>query len=233
MKNKKYKKQGVVLTLMLMSVISLVFIIQSCSTNEDQISSMEESVKGDYAIKGTKETDILKSSIKNHMIDLKSITYKNEEQLVKLKATDIQIDAKLSDIMDELSSKSLNMLTSYGFRYADIEQYVDNENDPRIALMGIVFLHLIDQDISPHKNIIRLKNTSEEQEFSYGQVMDCLGRVFLGVNLAEYIAGNATKFTLSTALGIAGRVAARSLGTVLAAVAIVDFGDCMGWYNLW
>ena len=86
MKNEKYKKQGVVLTLMLMSVISLVFIIQSCSTNEDQISSMEESVKGDYAIKGTKETDILKSSIKNHMIDLKSITYKNEEQLVKLKA---------------------------------------------------------------------------------------------------------------------------------------------------
>lgn len=33
--------------------------------------------------------------------------------------------------------------------------------------------------------------------------------------------------------GDAGRVASRTLGVVGAAVAIADFGDCMGWYNIW
>ena len=108
-----------------------------------------------------------------------------------------------------------------------------NVKDPRIAVIGIVFLHLIEQNITPHKNIVRLKSSPEEQEFSYGQVMDCLGRVFLGVNLSEFISGTATKFTLSTALGIAGRVASCTLEVAAAAIVVADFGDCMGWYNLW
>jgi hypothetical protein len=170
---------------------------------------------------------------KEQMQDLKSIIDSNKEQLINLKSIDTQIESKLSDIINELSSKSLSMLASYGFNYSDIGQYIDNENDPRIAVMGIVFLHLIEQDITPHKNIVRLKSSSEEQEFSYGQVMDCLGRVFLGVNLSEFISGTATKFTLSTALGIAGRVSSCTLGIAAAAIVVADFGDCMGWYNLW
>ena len=104
--------------------------------------------------------------------------------------------------------------------------------DPRIAVIGMVFISLQEKGILGKK--VRLKSTSAEgDEFSYGQVMDCLGRVFLGVNLADFIFGSATNFTMATALGIAGRVASRTLGVVGAAVAIADFGDCMGWYNIW
>ena len=68
----------------------------------------------------------------------------------------------------------------------------------------------------------------------YATTMDCLGRAILGVSIfgggGEYVA---RKFTLRTAAGIAGRVISRSVGAVGAAIALLDFGDCMGWYKLW
>ncbi len=124
------------------------------------------------------------------------------------------------------------MLESYGIGYGDIEQYVDGVSDPHITIIGMVFIAFQEKGLS--ENTIRLKSGSlEGDEFSYGQVMDCLGRAFLGVSIGDYVFGSATKFTMTTALGIAGRVASRTLGIVGAALAIADFGDCMGWYDMW
>ncbi|HBK31762.1 MAG TPA: hypothetical protein DDZ96_05415 [Porphyromonadaceae bacterium] len=167
-------------------------------------------------------------------IQLCQVFDNNKEQLINTRSIDVEIQTELSEIMGELSSKSLDMFKSYGINYSDIGQYVDDRNDPRIGVMGMVFLHLLEQNKVPQNNIVRLRSSSpEEQEFSYGQVMDCLGRVLLGAEIGEIFAGGAAKITLKGALSIAGRVAARTLGVAAAAVAVVDFGDCMGLYNIW
>lgn len=190
--------------------------------------------ENDYDFKITKEAEIMKYTIKDQIESLKLIINNNLESFVNTKSIDKSVEVELSEAIDNLSSNSLNMLQSYGISYTDIEQYVESENDPRVAVLGVVFIHLMEQSTIPNNNNVRLKNGSEtEDSYTYGQVVDCLARVFFGVNIGEYIAGSATKFTLSTALGIAGRVASRTLGAAAAAIAIADFGDCMGWYNLW
>lgn len=185
----------------------------------------------DFSV-ATKEASLLKDKLKAQLPIIKSLT-SNGESLIKSTNTKFEdTNKELSVLLSELSSESLCMLESYGINYEDIEQYVDNINDPRIAIIGMVFIAFQEKGLS--NNTIRLKSgATEGDEFSYGQVMDCLGRAFLGVNIADFVFGSATKFTMSTALGIAGRVASRTLGLVGAAIAIADFGDCMGWYNMW
>lgn len=179
----------------------------------------------------TKEASVFKNKFIEQMPVIKSLV---ENSLQKIAASEqLCSNSDLSALLSEMSVHSLATLESYGFEYADIKMYVDSIDDPRIAVIGMVFLAL--QEKSPNEKGVRLKSSSEngEQEFSYGQVMDCLGRAFLGVNVADYIYGSATKFTLATSLGIAGRIASRTLGVLGAAIAVADFGDCMGWYNLW
>lgn len=190
----------------------------------------------DFDFRVTNETEIMKNTLKNQIESLKSIVIDNNlESITNIRSIDKSVEVELSESINVLSSMSLSMLESYGFSYADINQYVESKDDPRIAVLGVVLIHLMEQqNTSLNYNIVRLRSGSEtESTFSYGQVVDCLSRVFLGVNVGEWIASGATKFTLSTALGIAGRVASKTLGVAAAAIAIADFGDCMGWYNLW
>lgn len=44
-------------------------------------------------------------NVKEQIQDLKSIIDSNKEQLINLKSIDTQIESKLSDIINELSSK--------------------------------------------------------------------------------------------------------------------------------
>lgn len=230
-KNNKFYS-SITLICILLFVSGIVF--QGCQQDNGFLILENDYLDNNYDFKITKEAEIMKHGIKNQIESLKFIVDNNYEALKNARSTDDIIENELLESINDLSLKSLNMLQSYGIDYTDIEKYVESVNDPRIAILGVVFIHLIEQNTTSNISIPRLRSASEtEGTYSYGQVMDCLGRVFLGVNLGEFIASGATKFTLSTALGIAGRVASRTLGVAAAAIAVADFGDCMGWYNLW
>ena len=221
MKFKKLIKRSVVLVSIIL-VSPIVFV--SCETD-----IVTEEYPDFSAV--TEEAVFLKDKFRAQLPIIKALALAEENQLKSTKAG-TQSNEELSVLLSELSSESLCMLESYGVSYADIEQYVDGIDDPRIAVIGMVFISLQEKGIP--ENSVRLKSSSTEGgEFSYGQVMDCLGRTFLGVSLADAAFGTATSFTMTTALGIAGRVASRTLGVVGAAIAVADFGDCMGWYDIW
>lgn len=210
---------------LLVSLLTFSLMITSCEKDVDIDMNTNFSTT-------TKEATFLKEKLRAQLPILKTLVSNNEKLLKSTIYKSENINKELSILLSELSSESLCMLESYGIFYDDIEQYVDNIDDPRISIIGMVFIAFQEKGIS--NNIIRLKSGStEEDEFSYAQVMDCLGRAFLGINIADFVFGSATKFTMATALGIAGRVASRTLGLVGAAVAIADFGDCMGWYDMW
>ena len=219
--------QSLILRLSVLVSIFLVFPVAFVSCEKDVVT---EEYPG-FSIT-TKEAAFLKNKLQAQLPMIKALALTNDYQLKSTNTIALESNKELSVLLSELSSESLCMLESYGINYADIEQYVDSIDDPRIAIIGMVFISLQEKRIS--ENSVRLKSSSTEgDEFSYGQVMDCLGRVFLGVNLADFVFGSATKFTMATALGIAGRVASRTLGVVGAAIAVADFGDCMEWYDIW
>lgn len=228
-------------------VTALVFLgtiygLQSCGKNELELNAKEDtpiiSTKSFQEI--TPENTEFKSMLLNtkNIVKLKekvnSITRQNAPSKVKNEAINQQ--------MHELAIASMKMFKSYGIEYENIQQYVDSANDPKIVVMGMVFIAIQKSNFqlksglmakSPNNKRFKAPQIEETTTTSYGKVMDCLGRVFLGVNLSEFVFERAALCTLETAIGIAGRVACRTLGVVGAAIAVADFGDCMGWYNLW
>ena len=172
----------------------------------------------------TQEASTLRNTIIGQIPLIKSIIEKS--QLKNANIVQLNSNEELYVLLSGLSAQSMCMLESYGIKYSDISQYVDGINDPRIAIIGLVF-------ITCQENNYLQKSSTLKSASIYGLAMDCLSRVFLGVTLSDFAFGSATTFTLSTALGIACRVASRTLGLVGAAIAIADFGDCLAWYNLW
>lgn len=69
-------------------------------------------------------------------------------------------------------------------------------------------------------------------------VLDCLGRTFLGISVSDAIFGSADRIVLSgkilakTALKMTFKALIRVAGLAGALIAITEFGDCMGFYDI-
>lgn len=220
--------------------LSVTPLFQSSSKNELELNTKENtpitSKKSFQEI--TPENTVFKTLLLNtkNIVKLKGNINSSDRQNAPSKINDEAINQQ----MRELTIASIRMFKSYGVEYENIQQYADSVNDPKIVVMGMIFIAIQKSNNQLKAGLIaksssnkRFKAPPTEETASYGKVMDCLGRVFLGVNLSEFAFEKAALCTLETAVGIAGRVACRTLGVVGAAIAVADFGDCMGWYNLW
>ncbi len=224
-----------------MILVASLSFFQSCSNSElDLNSKMDTQITNMKSFSEiTPENKEFKSLLLNteNIVKLKRNVNSNDRQNAPSRSNEEAIKKQIH----EHTISSMKMLKSYGVEYKDIAQYVDNEDDPRIALMGMIFITLqktkknasLNNSNGLQKNK-RFKSKSTENDlFPLDKVKHCiLDAVGLAI-IADGVFGSATTFTLETAIGIAGRVASRTLGVVGAAYAIVDFGDCMGWYDIW
>ena len=236
-------KRVIFAALAVIMFISGISVLQSCGNNADlNIKDNNTSVKSLHDFSEiTPENKDFKALLLNtkNIVKLKSNVNSNGRK----NAPSIETEDAINKQMRELTISSMKMLKSYGYEYKDISQYVDSVNDPKIALMGMIFVTL--QKCNKNKGLtndtglkkvkrFKAPNNEGDEPFPYGQIVDCASRTITGVTAADWATGKALGyFTLETALGIAGRCASRTLGVIGAAIAIADFGDCMGWYNLW
>jgi len=222
-------------------LLGALCVIQSCSKNELELNTKKNtpitSTKSFQEI--TPENTVFKSLLLNtkNIVKLKANVNSADRQNAPSKVKDEVINQQ----MHELAIASMKMFRSYGIEYDNIQQYADSVNDPKIVVMGMIFIAIQKSNIQLKTGLMAKSSNNkrfkappkEETTTTYGKVMGCLGSVFLGVDLSEFVFEKAALCTLETAIGIAGRVACRTLGVVGAAIAVAEFGDCMGWYNLW
>ncbi len=225
-------------------MVSSLPFLQSCGNNE-----LELNAKKDIPLTSKKSFSEItpeNKEFKSLLLDTKNIVKlkRNVNSGDRKNAPSKATEAALNQQMQELTIASMKMLKSYGIEYKDIAQYVDNANDPRIASMGMIFVALqkTGKTTSLVTNVTGLQKNKRfkvdlpegDSVFPYGKVVDCASRTIIGVSASDFLTGQALGyFTLETALGIAGRCASRTFGVFGAAIAIADFGDCMGWYDLW
>jgi len=222
--------------------IAGISVIQSCGNNAD--FDIKDNNTSDKSLHDFSEVTPENNDFKALLLNTKNIVKlkSNINSNGRKNAPSIEAEIAINKQMRELTIASMKMLKSYGYEYKDISQYVDSVNDPKIALMGMIFVAL--QKCNKNNSLTnntglqitkryKAKNTEDNPTFTLKQVKDCLLDATGLSALADGVFGSATYFTLETAMGIAGRVACRTLGVIGAAYAIVDFGDCMGWYNIW
>lgn len=213
--------------LILGSVLLASILIQGCEKNENV-----EALLYNQTELLTKEAQVLKNSIIKERKAIQKIS--TETTMTKSGDYNTTIDIKT---FNELNKKSLEMLNSYGFNYSDIDEFVENENDPRITLISMLFIAFLEEnsDTSPAP---RMKSGNVEEGwknddtcYSVQSVLGCIGMAALGVDISEGIMGLKCA-TATSALKLFGNAAAKAFGLAGAALAVASFGDCMGWYDI-
>lgn len=171
----------------------------ACTNVKSEDETLEE-VDTETSVLFTKEAKLLKESITSHLPQIRELAENNVSRSV-----DSQ-EELLKAHLKELSIQTVQMLKSYGFRDREFVEF-DNFADPRIALIGVMFIGLLETGLDSDMLSPRIKSRSGESGdsgecFSLGKILDCAGRVILIGELAQLLSGAGDCITMTTALRI-------------------------------
>lgn len=174
----------------------------------------------------TSEATSLKENFIVSMQKIKDIEEKS------LSRSSSNTDRQMNDLLKKLSKQTVEMFKSYGLK--DSWEEFDGLDDPRIALVGIMFLGVLESNNKAEMNSMLLSRSYESGSgecFDMYKVANCILKSLIGVDWGEITAilSSYTCITKTIAKNILKKLAVR-IGIVGVAVALYDFGDCMGWY---
>lgn len=128
-----------------------------------------------------------------------------------------------SDLQKEyepLINQAKILISSYGITEAEIEEYFENPNDPRLGIVGLLIYTSESSERMQHAGIL--------SSFFYNQQWECIAEA-IGVPSA-LIAGNMKKMTVKAILKSVAKMSGRVLGYIGLAWAIADYTSCMGYW---
>lgn len=214
-----------------MGIVSLIVALESCQDKSMYLDNPRGISHSTIATidfeKSTPEANLLKQSFKEFVPELKVLT-----EMVSTKGSDLERTKEYSRviyILENISFQSIEMFRSYGVTENEINEITKEYTDYQIALMGLITI-TFQESCRLNSGTTGSKN---EIDLSYGKILDCLGRALLGVELSNFVFEFGEKIVLNTVMQIAKKAIVRSLGVIGAIVAIIDFGDCLGIYDVW
>ncbi len=130
-------------------------------------------------------------------------------------------------------SESKKLLFTYGISEDYLKKEFKDLNDPRILLAGVWLLSAERKDSqarSIHRaHMFGLGFLAQENSLTESQPdwMECM-LIAVGVDaIVEFVKGNITETLAKKAIR---KIASRTLGWVGVALALYEYGNCMGWY---
>lgn len=217
---KRMKMKSIICSATFSLFLIVLFAIQSCDSNENVEALISEKIDSKEVL------ELKKAIVKN-----KDLILKVANQQVKTKGNNGAIE--VPTIFKDLNKKSLKMLESYGVHYSDIEDVLENENDPKITLIGMFFAALIEEN----SNVISVPRTKSQSEGDDGvcytaeSVTNCILTAVGITEIAESLQ-SVSCVSKTLALTVFKTAAKRALGAAGVAYALISFGDCMGWYDI-
>ncbi|QBA65493.1 hypothetical protein [Muriicola soli] len=126
------------------------------------------------------------------------------------------------------------LLKSYNVNEKDLRQEFQEKDDPRIALVGLMILASESKEqMAVARNFVNAFRTvgyslqGATLEEAKKDWVDCL-IVAVGIDVVvDFVNGNVTEAIAKKAIK---KIASRALGAIGAAIAVYEFGSCMGWY---
>ncbi len=147
---------------------------------------------------------------------------------------DMILERETRRILSPLVHGTKDLLSLYGVDEYYLRKEFGNADDPRIALVGLMILVAERQDrgevaVNFARAFGTLSFAQDETTLSEANKdwVDCL-IIAVGIDAAvEFLKGNVTETIAKKAIR---KIATRTLGWVGAAIAVYEFGSCMGWY---
>lgn len=181
--------------LKLFSIFLLSIFIISCETEENEVFNLNENAS----------IDTLRELVKNQT----SINNENAFLSKSGKLTEQEAEIILEPIINE----TVSVLINSGISENQIIEEFGSLKSPEIVLMSVAILNET------------TSNTSAYYSKGDGDVLDCVARAFVGIELHE---GFWSSFTnRRVLLRAVGKLATRTLGFMGAALVVYDFADCM------
>lgn len=208
-------------------LIGTVMTLESCQSDEEdyKILKQEEAlISFELLVKNT--TPKIKNLLEEHPAALKNPDLLGQKALLKL-------ESEVNTLLQPLVLSTKKLLKSYEVENEFLNQEFSDPNDPRIALVGLFLLAAENRE----KQEVALNFAQAFGTLSYAQNtelseakpdwVECMITA-VGIDaVVEFLKGNITEAIAKKAIK---KIASRALGFVGAAVALFEFGNCMGWY---
>ena len=141
--------------------------------------------------------------------------------------------SKLKAALGPALDHSRELLSTYGITEDFLAREFKDPEDPRIIIAGLWFMAVERQGTSPRVQnraqfldfgLIAQETTLTDEQPDW---LECM-LIAVGVDaIVEFVKGNVTEAIAKKAIR---KIASRTLGWVGVALALYEYGNCMGWY---
>lgn len=208
-------------------LIGAAITLESCQSNEEEYKTLQqEEALTSFEVLVKNTTPRIKHLLEEHPAVLKNPNLLDQKSVQKL-------EKEVNTLLQPLVHSTKKLLKWYEVEDEYLNQEFTDPNDPRIALVGLFLLAAE----SKEKQGVALNFAQAFGTLSYAQNAelaeakpdwaDCMITA-VGIDaVVEFLKGNVTEAIAKKAIK---KIASRALGFIGAAVAIYEFGSCMGWY---
>jgi len=208
-------------------LIGAAMTLESCQTNEEEYKALQqEEALSSFEVLVRNTTPKIKFLFDENFADLKNPDLLDQKQIQKL-------EKDVNNLLQPLVEETKDLLKWYEVEEEYLIREFTDPDDPRIALVGLFLLAAESEE----KQGVALNFAQAFGTFSYAQDtelaeakpdwVDCMITA-VGIDVAiEFLKGNVTEAIAKKAIK---KIASRALGFIGAAIAVYEFGSCMGWY---
>ena len=208
-------------------LIGAAMTLESCQSNEEEyITLQQEEALTSFEVLVRNTTPRIKHLMEKHPAVLKNPDLLDQKSVQKL-------EKEVNTLLQPLVHSTKKLLKWYEVEDEYLNQEFTDPNDPRIALVGLFLLAAE----SKEKQGVALNFAQAFGTLGYAQNtqlseakpdwVDCM-IIAVGIDaVVEFLKGNVTEAIARKAIK---KIASRAMGFIGAAVAMYEFGNCMGWY---
>ncbi|MBT8280806.1 MAG: hypothetical protein KJO16_04450 [Muriicola sp.] len=145
----------------------------------------------------------------------------------------LALEKETQKVLLPMVNGTKGLLKSYDVDEKYLQQEFQDLDDPRIALVGLMILASESKEqMAVANNFVKafgtvgyaLQGATLQEDKDW---VDCL-IVAVGIDVVvDFVKGNITEAIAKKAIK---KIASRALGAIGAAIAVYEFGSCMGWY---
>lgn len=208
-------KKKSVMTSVCLSTLSLGLLLTACS--KESSFKMEQVPQLVHYDQVEAKVELLNLVMREESRALNSIRY----QASQLRGVDLSEKASSDELqrvgqsLGRIVSSTKVVLNEYGVSEQELTSIFGASDDPRIALMGIIFVDLLNREASRFR------------ELEWDDFADCAMEA-LGINIFSSIRSHGIRrLTKAAALAAVRRIATRMAGVLGVGITVAEFGWCL------
>lgn len=224
---KRLARGMVAISVIKVCLIGAAMTLESCQSNEEEYKQLQQEeilLSFEALVKNT--TPKIR-----HLMEEYPDAIRKPEIMSKKSIQELEKEVKF--LLEPLVDQTKILLKWYDVGEEYLAKEFADPNDPRIALVGLFLLAAENSE----KQEVAINFARAFGTFSYAQDadlteakqdwVDCMITA-VGIDaVVEFLKGNITETIAKKAIK---KIASRALGFIGAAVAMFEFGSCMGWY---